>query len=418
MPHAVLLVLQSYDYLALFTDKMFRLRFELLTYKGFETYTQIAQRKSWGGSMRGRLFFIFILLPMILLLPQFALGAERLVIHDMIGRRVEIPKEPKRIVALGGTLRYVVYLQALDLVVGVEGVEKEEYMKGMRATGRPYHLAIRDRVRALPVVGEGGPGKLPDLEKLLMVRPDLVIVAEQEQAKVIEERLKIPTVVLRLAGPDGWTFDELKEVLKFVGRLLNREKRANELVREIDQFLADIRTRTRGISTGPTVYVGAVSMRGSHGIVSSHAGFPPFELLKAKNVVDEVKGKGHVFIDKERLLAWNPEFIFIDSAGLPLVREDFHRNMKYYQALRAFNEGKVYTLFPINFYRTNPELVMINTYFIGKVLYPKAFKDIDPESKGREILKKFLGVDVLDEIRKDFPGFKRVYPEGGHLHLK
>lgn len=48
MPHGVLLVLQSYDYLALFTDKMFRLRFEFLTYKGFETYTQIAQKRVGG----------------------------------------------------------------------------------------------------------------------------------------------------------------------------------------------------------------------------------------------------------------------------------------------------------------------------------------------------------------------------------
>lgn len=358
------------------------------------------------------ILWIFILLPV----PLF--GGERVIVQDMIGRRVEIPREPKRVVALGGTLRYVVYLQALEMVVGIEGVEKEEQMKGIRANGRPYNLAIRERIRALPVVGEGGPGKLPDLERLLAVRPDLVIVAEPEQAKVIEERLRIPAIVLKLAGPEGWTFDELKEILNFLGRVLNREKRASELVREIDNFLAEMRTRLKSITSGPTVYVGAISMRGSHGIVSTQAGFPPFVLLKARNVVDEIKGQGHVFIEKERLLAWNPEFIFIDSAGLPLVREDFNRNPKYYLSLRAFKEGKVYTLFPINFYRTNPELVMINTYFIGKVIYPKAFRDVDPETKGREILRKFVGVDVLDEIRKDFPGFKRIYPEGGNLILK
>lgn len=360
---------------------------------------------------------LLIVLLFLILFVEVALSGELITIRDMANRPVKVPKEPKRIVALGGTLRYVVYLQALDRIVGVEAVEKTAEMKGIRATGRPYNLAIKEKIRDLPVIGEGGPGKLPDPERLLLVKADLVLAVEPEQAKVVEEKTGIPVVLLKVASPAGWSFEDLKEVLLFLGNLLGKEGRAKELIKEVDLFLEDIKRRVPP-KGGPTVYVGGVSYRGSHGLGSTEANFPPFVLLRAENVADKIQKKGHLFLDRETLLRLNPEYIFLDTAGLPLIREDLQKNPAYFEALKAFKEGKAFSLFPINFYRTNPEVVMLNTYFIGKVLYPQAFKDVNPEAKAREIFKKFLGVDVFDELRKDFPGFKRVSLEGRKLILR
>ena len=83
--------------------------------------------------------FIYLAIVMFLLAPtsEVAWAGDRLEIVDTAGRKVTVPADPDRIVCLGpGCLRLIVYLQALDKVVGVEKMER-------RMGGRPYYLAHR-----------------------------------------------------------------------------------------------------------------------------------------------------------------------------------------------------------------------------------------------------------------------------------
>ena len=53
--------------------------------------------------------------------------------------------------------------------------------------------------------------------------------------------------------------------------------------------------------------------------------YPPFEWVAAKNVAKDGEKKGHIFVDKERLLQLNPEVIFIDGGGNLLVTQDLQK---------------------------------------------------------------------------------------------
>ncbi|MCS7215683.1 MAG: iron ABC transporter substrate-binding protein [Thermodesulfovibrio sp.] len=338
---------------------------------------------------------------------------EMITITDMAGRKVKIPKKVEKIVALSGSLRYIVYLQAFDKVVGIEGVEKQKVIQGNPAMGKAYWLAIKDKIQDIPSIGEGGPGKLPDFEKLISVKPDLVITFEVDNAKWIQAKTGIPVVVVQYAGTEGFKIEDIQTSLTFLGRILNKEKRAERLNKLIQQYIEDIKKRTRN-SHKPSVYIGAISARGAHGITSSESYYPPLQWLNVKNVVDETRRKGHVFIDKEKLLAWNPEYLFIDTAGIRLVNDDYLKNKEFYKKLKAVNEGKVYSVFPYNFYRTNLEILFANAYFIGKVVYPDRFKDIEPQKKASEIFKNFLEVDVYNDLKKSFQGYGKVeFKESG-----
>lgn len=356
-------------------------------------------------SFRIKSLILSVFLFIFLSLPVHA--KEVITITDMEGRRVTIPKRVERVVALSGSLRHIVYLKAFDKVVGIEEVEKRDYMKGNSASGRTYWLAIRDKVMGLPSVGEGGPGKLPDFEKLLMVKPDVVILFEADQAELIQRKIGIPTIVIKYTTTERFDLKEIQNTFTFLGKILNREEEAKELNNYLNKLIKDL-TNRKDPSRSPTLYIGAISLRGVHGITSTVAHYPPLEFLSVKNVADESGKRGHIFIDRERLLHWNPEYIFIDTGGLFLVKEDYLKNKDFYQRLKAVKEGRVYTLLPINFYRTNLENLFANLYFIGKVTHPERFKDIDPERKTREIFMKFLGVDVYDEISKAFRGYRRV----------
>ncbi|HHW21252.1 MAG TPA: iron ABC transporter substrate-binding protein [Thermodesulfovibrio thiophilus] len=346
------------------------------------------------------MIFIFLLLSSVY-------AKEMITITDMAGRKVTIPKKVEKVVALSASLRYIVYLQAFDRVAGIEGVEKHRIMKGNIATGKAYWLAIKDRVHTIPSVGEGGPGKLPDFEKLIAVNPDLVITFEVDNAQLIQSRTGIPVVVIQYARTEGFRIEDIQNTFNFLGKILQKEKRAEELNRYINQCIAEIERKTKN-SNKPSVYIGAISARGAHGITSSEADYPPLRWLNVKNVVDDTRKKGHIFIDREKLLVWNPDYIFIDTGGFSLVNDDYLKNKEFYKKLKALREGRVYTVFPYNFYRTNLEILIANAYFIGKVIYPERFRDINPQKKAEEIFRKFLGIDVYGDLKSVYRGYGKV----------
>ncbi|AEK19444.1 periplasmic binding protein [Methanococcus maripaludis X1] len=71
-------------------------------------------------------------------------------IVDTIGREVAVPKEVNSIVCVGsGSLRLLTYLDAVDMISGVEYSET-------KPTGRPYSLANTKIYSSLPIIGQGG----------------------------------------------------------------------------------------------------------------------------------------------------------------------------------------------------------------------------------------------------------------------
>ena len=146
-------------------------------------------------------------------------------------------------------------------------------------------------------------------------------------------------------------------------------------------------------------------MKGTHGIESTQADFPPFSAINARNVADETGMKGSLMIDKEQLLVWNPQYIFVDESGWPMIKKDYGANPGLYASLRAVKEGRLYGYLPYNFYSTNVDTAIADAYFMGTVVYPDAFKDVDPVAKAGEIYRFLLGADAYAAMARDFGGF-------------
>lgn len=358
------------------------------------------------GFLRGMILLILISLGLVNYGVSEA--TDKIVIKDLAGREVSIPKKVQRIVALNSSLRFIVYLKETDKVVGMEAFEKKE----VNNPNRPYLSVFRKKIDILPTVGEGGPGRLPDFEKLISIAPDIIFTTniDIEQADLIQRRVNIPVVVLDYGGVGVLNISSVYNTLSLLGKILNAEKRANELKDYINNTLQDLKKRTESISDKqkPTVYVGAVNYRGTHGITSTQGSYPPLEWINALNVAKFLKKDGPIFIDKEQLLLWNPDVIFIDNGGLSLVNEDYKKNDSYYKKLKAVKNNRVYSLLQFNSYFTNLELALANSYFIGKILYPDRFYDIDPAKKADEIIKFFIGLPVYEEIKSKTKGFGAI----------
>lgn len=333
-------------------------------------------------------------------------AAERVAIVDMAGRHVAIPKSVNRIVPVWGAMRYVVYLRAFDKVVGVERVEKSLPV----SAGSVYRLALEGKTADLPAIGEGGPDRLPDFEALIAVRPDIIISMDADLAKVnlIQQKTGIPVVQCSAGGLGVFDPHKMQQSLRLLGRILDRDARAEEVIRYLDRVRHDLEKRTEAVRKRPSVYVGTLSFKGRHGIVSTEPFFTPLRWIHGRNVADSIGRAEHVFVDPEQIHAWDPDVVFLDAGGLDMVSADYRKRPDFYLKLRAVRQGAVYLIYPYNAYHTNIETALADAYFMGKVLYPRAFRNIEPAAKADDIYRFFIGVPAYARLKAEYHGFVRV----------
>jgi len=332
---------------------------------------------------------------------------EKTVVTDMLGRTVEVPEKVERVVAVGpGALRLIVYLNATDMVVGVEDAET-----AWSPMGRPYRMA-HPELAEKPIIGKGGPNPSPNAEAIVAVKPDVIFACymDASKANALQQQTGVPVVVLSYGELGNFKAQEIYDSLRLAGKILGKEKRAEDIINFIESAYSDLSSRVEGVpdDAKPTVYVGALGFKGGHGIESTQCNFPPFMAVKAKNVACEANKSGAFFIDKEKLLEWNPDIIFLDENNLHLVLIDYEKNPEIYRSLKAFKNGEIYGILPFNYYTTNIETAIADAYFVGKVLYPDRFSDIDPAEKADEIFKFFVGKELYEEMAEHYGGFKNI----------
>jgi iron complex transport system substrate-binding protein len=351
----------------------------------------------------GKLFFLFSFLFLLSITAgPGASGQEKMTVVDMEKRTVEVLQNPERILCLGpGSLRLICYLGMMKKVAGVERFEKTP------PVGRAYLWANPDLAKLL-AVGPGGPAginKEPDLESVLKVNPQLIFVSNMEPAKAeaLQRKLNIPVVILSYGG--FATFDDIVfNSLRLAGKILKAEKRAEEVVAFIEGARRDLLKRTERYeeSKKPRVYIGGIGFRGTQGIESSDASYFPLDWVRARNLTKEVLPRGHAFVDREKILSWDPDLLFIDGGGLGNIRQDYQKKPEFYRHLKAMKNRQVFLLFPYNWYVTNIDTAIADAFAAGKILYPQSFADMDPKKKADEIYTFLLGKPVYAQLEKEF----------------
>ncbi len=58
----------------------------------------------------------------------------------------------------------------------------------------------------------------------------------------------------------------------------------------------------------------------------------------------------------------------------------------------------MFGLLPYNSYAANFGSIFANAYFIGKILYPPAFADLEPTEKADEIYQFLVGKPVFEKV--------------------
>lgn len=184
--------------------------------------------------------------------------------------------------------------------------------------------------------------------------------------------------------------------LRILGDVMGAQDRAEKVIGFFNDQISDLNKRTSNISENqkPSAYVGGVGYYGAMGIESTEPAYPPFNLTHVRNVASDT-GTEHAQVSREKLIEWDPDYFFLDLGCKDI--SDLS-NSTIFPMLSSVKKGRVYGLLPYNSYTTDQDTVLANAYYLGSILYPNQFSDIDPEIKADEIYTYLVGKPVFDTL--------------------
>jgi len=214
---------------------------------------------------------------------------------DDLGRHVRIEGVPQRIVSLAPSLTEALFAIGADsLVAGVTSV-----------------CNYPPRIRVLPVVGDL---LTPDIERILALKPDLVLISVEGNTHATFEKLK--RVGMRLFVSNPRDIDGVCASLRDLGRITGREAAAGHFVDSVRAIESRLR------STLPSDAPSLLFIIGTQPIMAAGGGTfmnEVIELAGAKNAAAGVAGN-YPTINREEVLRMNP--------GMLIFPDDMHLGMR------------------------------------------------------------------------------------------
>lgn len=305
-------------------------------------------------------------------------------ITDMAGRTVSIG-QVNRVWSAYPPVTYLMYAVDPSLLIGWTGPLSEASKKYIR---NPY--------QDMPVVGGWFGQRTPNFESLAAAKPDLALVWDQSLSimPTMAEKLQgmqIPTVAIRL-----FRLADYPKALYFLGDVLNRKERAQELAVYIEQTINEMKAFSDNIPVNKKVSV--YYAIGPDGLTNDCDHMPfleeAIELAGGRSVhkcVQAEQAAGQK-IDLERLLLYDPDFIITQE---DLFFSKVFTDTKYSQ-LRAVKEHRVYMIpkTPFNWLNYPPSFMRaLGIRWLAHTIHPNLYKG-NLEKETIKFFKLFLGVDI------------------------
>lgn len=215
---------------------------------------------------------------------------------DFRDKKISFKERPKRVVCLiESALTGIYMLKSQDLIQGIPtDIYKESFFK--------YYSKLDNRIsqKTLPCPGNWD---FVNLEKLVSIKPDLVIIwSSQEESIERIEKLGIPVYSVFIDD-----FEDIYKEIRDFGKLFNKQSRADSIIsttKDKIKFIIDSAYKKKSPGAYFMWSQGLLETSGKHSTVSKLLGFAGM-----KNVC-EMKEE-HVSVNIEKLYEWNPEFIIM-----------------------------------------------------------------------------------------------------------
>jgi iron complex transport system substrate-binding protein len=316
---------------------------------------------------------------------------------DMIGRQVEVPAKPERVITdriLPFPSTYFVGVRSdMSEVVAMHPASKSAAVNSM------LNIMAPDIAQAATSIFNGD---TPNIEEILNLKPDLVFAfADLEGALDPYETAGITALGIRAASAAGGdSIETLRgwfEVLAFTGG----DKARMDAIIEEGNAAKKMIAETLAQSASP--HPQAVFIFSTSGNNLEIAGGNFFSEYWLKNSgADDPASKafqGRKVVNVEQLYAWNPDIIYITNFT-PLQPDDIYQNTaldKDWSSLKAVQNKRVHKV-PLGIYRWFPPSG--DTPLMLKWLAQKNHPDIftySIESEIKDYYKTHYAYDLSDD---------------------
>ena len=241
--------------------------------------------------------------------PAARAGDFPMVVRDALGRDVQIPAPPKRIISLAPSVTEILFALGLDAeIVGVT-----------RADDYPP-----DKVQSRARVG----GVIINLERVVALQPNLIIGMPSLQQ---DQLVRLATLRLPVLAVDAASVDETIAQIRLLGRVTGRGSAGEALAKSLEARVQVVQPRVRRTVYIEVWYEPVIAAGGStliHDLTRRAGG---------ANIFGDLRGYPQIPV--ESVLTRNPQVIFLLYAG-----RDQLVTRAGWRAIDAIRSNRVYEL--------------------------------------------------------------------------
>ena len=274
------------------------------------------------------------LLPLALLLGCHSEPEKtaRVAVHDGLGRLVTLPAHPRRVLALAPSMTEMLFAVA-DTATIVARCPQDNYPAGV------YRKPV---VNNYPL----------DLEKLVLLKPDVVFTVEGITSVDDAQRLQqlgIPVYFQRYR-----TVEDVFKGIDEVGRLLGRAAQARHLTDSLRREVRALATAAQPVGPAPRVL--AITWQDPIYCYGQNTLFTDeIRLAGGRNAVQDNFPQPYPALTREYILKLNPDVLLGGSFGK--LDSTFFKNYPELRRIRAYENHNVFAITGNLMERPGPRVV-------------------------------------------------------------
>lgn len=273
-------------------------------------------------------------------------GALARQITDDAGRRVSLPARVDRVVSLAPNLTEIVF------AVGA----------GNKLVGRTSYCDYPAEAKAIPEVGDT---LHPSLERIIALKPEVVLVSTASQLEVFTQQLQGQNIAVFVTDPHD--LEGVFRSIGLIGEILGQKDQANQLVQKLRERTTAVEQAVKQKQPVRVFY----QVSGEPLYTAGHDAFVTDLMRRAggASVTADVPGAWPKY-SNESALAARPDAIILPSGGSMGAA-----NSNVAEALRespAVQHGRVYKINDDHLARPGPRSVD-GLEEMARALHPDAF---------------------------------------------
>lgn len=349
----------------------------------------------------------------MLLVAALPAAAEKIVVTDIIGRKVEVEAPVRKIIL--GEGRQMYFVAALDKDEPFKRVVgwRDDLGKADPENYKAY-LARYPQIAKLPTFGGMKEGAF-DVEQAIALKPDVLFLnieakVASDEARLVEKLASVGIPVVYVDFREK-PFEHTEPSMRLIGKLFGKEQVAEDFIKYRAQQIALVTDRLAKVSDLKRPLVMVERAGGYSDDCCMSFGDENFGKMVAfaggRNLASPLIPGTFGTVNAERIVADNPDVVIVTGgnwdgfvpggswvglgagADMTEARRKLANLMKRpaFVQSAAVKSGRVHGIWH-QFYNSPYQFVAIQQ--IAKWLHPELFKDIDPDATMKALHERFL----------------------------